>query len=337
MKILGISRMSFEDMLRCTARSNPDAVISVGTIMNGQTSVSVYGENAEPLPQRQHIYEIGSITKTFTASLLFKAIDEGRISLDDSISRYLDLPADAYYPTIRRIVTHTAGYKGTYREKQMPSGIPKAEKVPALCGLPREMLLERVKMVRLNDRSYPFRYSNFGLSVLGAVLSEVYGMDFPALMTQYIKQDLSLNNTMISDGSGDLGHYWRWAENSAYLPAGSLTSTIEDMLEYARLHMNAAPEYLRETHKKLAKPDAIYSITAKFNVHFDFIGAAWMADEQHGLIWHTGATSFYNSYLGFDPINQLAVVVLSNLPFAARVSSPVMGAALLLELQKKLK
>ena len=73
------------------------------------------------LPQEEHIYEIGSITKTFTSSLLSKAISEGKVSLDDSIDTYLDLQKKDYYPTIQRLVTHTSGYKGYYLEKPMVS------------------------------------------------------------------------------------------------------------------------------------------------------------------------------------------------------------------------
>ena len=62
---------------------------------------------------RNYDYEIGSITKTFTAMLLSKAIEEGRINLDDSISNYLELK-NRYYQTIRRIITHTSGLKPYY-------------------------------------------------------------------------------------------------------------------------------------------------------------------------------------------------------------------------------
>ena len=58
-------------------------------------------------------YEIGSATKTFTAMLISRAVEEGKINLDDNISNYLELE-NRYYPTIKRIITHTSGFKPYY-------------------------------------------------------------------------------------------------------------------------------------------------------------------------------------------------------------------------------
>jgi len=322
-------------MLSHTARNNRNAVITVGTIRDGKANWTVYGENAAVLPREEHIYEIGSLTKTFTASLLFKAIGEGKISLDDSIGRYLNLPPREYYPTIRRIVTHTAGYKGTYAEPGMLARSLRGEN--GFFGVPKEKLVERAGALRLKDRDYPFCYSNFGLSVVGAVLSEVYETEFAPLMNNYIARELALPHTHISDGSGDLGHYWEWAQDDAYLPAGALTSTIGDMLEYARLHMRGTPAYLRGTHETLAKigPCAMGAAFAAMGARMDSIGTVWKVDERRRIVWHDGATGRYNCYLGFDPERRIAAVVLSNLSPYSRVTSmaAVMGARLLRELQ----
>ena len=328
---------TFESLLSHATRNNRKAVITVGMIKDGQASYTVYGENAAVLPQKAHIYEIGSLTKTFTASLLFKAIEEGKIGLDDSIDRFLDLPPRAYYPAIRRIVTHTAGYKGTYAERGMLSKSLRGGN--GFSEVTLEKLVERAGKLGLKDRGYPFCYSNYGLSVVGAVLSRVYETDFAPLMNDYIARELALPHTAISDGSGDLGQYWDWAENGAYLPAGALTSTIEDMLEYARLHMYGTPAYLRETHKELAKIgfNAMSAANAALGARMDAIGAVWKIDERHGIVWHDGATGRYNCYLGIDPEKRLAAVVLSNLSPYSRVTSmaSAMGARLLRELQEQ--
>ena len=59
------------------------------------------------------------MTKTFTCSLLCKAISEGRLTIDDQISQCIKLPKGYYYPTIRKLVTHTSGYKRYYFDKQI--------------------------------------------------------------------------------------------------------------------------------------------------------------------------------------------------------------------------
>ena len=84
--------LTFQEALAYTTKNNPDAVITVGTIKDGAASYRVYGENGRELPAELHTYEIGSLTKTFTAALISRAVLEGRISLGSAIDQYLPLP-----------------------------------------------------------------------------------------------------------------------------------------------------------------------------------------------------------------------------------------------------
>lgn len=328
-----IPKMTFWDMLSYTTKNNDKAIITVGIIQNGEVSYTVYGENGTTLEQSEYIYEIGSLTKTFTASLLYKAISEGKINIDDGIDKYLELPEKDYYPTIKRLITHTSGYKGYYFETQMISNFFHGRN--DFYGISKEQLIERIGKVDLEDKDYDFNYSNFGLAVVGAVLSEIYQEDYTTLINNYISEELGLRSTKISDGSGDLGNYWDWLDSDAYMPAGALTSTIEDMLEYAQLQMNETPEYLSASHELLAEINATSSSNAKMNIHMDSIGAAWIFDTENNIIWHNGGTDNYNCYLGFDPDKQIAIVILSNLSPNYRIPATVMGVKLLTDLQKE--
>jgi CubicO group peptidase (beta-lactamase class C family) len=113
-RINKVTKMNFKETLLYTTGNNEKALIAVGIIKNGESNYILYGENGITLPQDKHIFEIGSITKTFTASLLYKAVDERKINIDDSIDKYLNLPVKNYYPAIRRILTHKSGYKSHY-------------------------------------------------------------------------------------------------------------------------------------------------------------------------------------------------------------------------------
>jgi len=152
-------------------------------------------------------------------------------------------------------------------------------------------------------------------------------------MNDFISDGIGLLNTKISDGSGNLDNYWDWDENDAYLPAGALLSTVEDMLQYAQLQLQATPAYLAATHEVLAEINATTEATASRGIRMDSAGAAWMIDTVNNIIWHNGATGDYNSYLGFDLDRNIAVVVLSNLPLGYRANATVMGAKLLIDLQ----
>jgi len=328
-----ISKITFEDMLVYTTKNNKDAIITVGIIQNGSISYTIYGKNGETLPQKEHIYEIGSITKTITVSLLFKAIDDGKIKLDDNIDKYLDLPQKDYYPTIRRLITHTSGYKNQYLEKQIIFNFLKGRN--AFYCISNEQLINRIGKINLKDKDYNFSYSNFGISIIGAVLSEIYGKDFTVLINDYAQEEFGLTKTIVSDSSGNLDNYWDWANNDVYIPAGALTSTIEDMLKYAQLQIHETPEYILGMQKALVDVNKSSARNNKINMHIDSIGAAWIIDNHNDIIWHNGGTGHFNSYLGFDRNNKTAVVVLSNLPPNYRIPATIMGIKLLIDLRKE--
>lgn len=324
--------MTFEEMLDYTTSNNDKAVITVGIIQNGEASYTVYGINGTILPQAEHVYEIGSLTKTFTAALIYKAIYEGRIALDDSIDKFLDLPKKEYYPTIRRLVTHTSGYESHYFEPQMISNFLRGRN--DFYGISGEQITDRIRRINLEDREYDFNYSNFGYAVIGLVLAEVYGDDYTSVMNRFIAAELGLHDTKVSDSIGDLGSYWDWQGNDAYIPAGALTSTIEDMLIYAGLQLGKSPEYIADTHEALAEINATTPLYADMNIRMDSIGVSWMIDDVNNIAWHNGGTDDYNCYLGFDYDKQIAVVILSNLPPDYRIPATMMGARLLIDLQE---
>ena len=326
-KLNQLSAMTFNEMLSFTTEDNAEAIITVGIIQDGIITYKVYGENGIELGQEVYDYEIGSITKTFTSSLICKAISEGKINLDDSIDKYVELPSNTYYPTIRRLLTHTSGYKGFYLEKPMASNFFRGDN--DFKGITEKMLLERLEKVELQDKVYAFKYSNFGMATLGLVLEQIYDMDYTPLMNKYITEDLGLSDTKISDGRGTLINSWRWDESDAYMPAGALVSNISDMLSYLEINMNDKLDYISMSHKALAQVNGSSETNEKMGIRMDEAGAGWMIDSENNIIWHNGATGNYNSYIGFNKANQMGVVVLSNLPPDYRIPATIMGIEIL--------
>ena len=326
-KIKQLSEMTFEEMLAYTTDGNDDAIITVGIIRDGEMSYTVYGKDGTILPQDEYIYEIGSITKTFTSSLLCKAISEGRISLEDRIDKYLELPQKDYYPNIKRLVTHTSGYKAFYFEKPMISNFLHGEN--DFNGISEEMIRSRIGKINLEDKSYQFTYSNFGMAVLGLVLEEVYGSDYTSLMNDYIRNDLGLLNTKIFHENADLENYWKWTEGDGYIPAGAILSNITDVMKYTNMHMTEKPEYLSLAHEVLAQIDVSNATNEIMGIHMNEVGSGWIIDKENDIIWHNGATGDFNSYLGFNKEKQIGVVILSNLPPDYRIPATVMGVELL--------
>ena len=326
-----IPGLTFMDALKYTTQGKPDARITVGIIKDGQASFTVYGENGQILPEENHTYEIGSLTKTITAALISRAITEGRIRLDDTIDMYLPLPAGKSYPTVRELLTHTSGYSAYYFETPMIGNFFAGRN--SFCGISRDMVLRKVQGLDMNRESYGFTYSNFGYAVLGLVLEAVYNQDYTVLLNQYVQEDLGMTATKISEQDGNLSNSWDWQENDAYLSAGAVTSNAEDMLRYAQMQLDADSPFA-QCHQSLKVINASSESYRMMGIHMDEIGMGWIIDRENGIIWHNGGTGHYNSYLGFNPETETAVLILSNLSPNDRIPATVLGIKLLQELKK---
>lgn len=321
-----IPELSFEDSLNHTLKGHDQALITVGVLQSGQATYTVYGEDGVAMPQMEHTYEIGSLTKTFTAALILKAIEEGKVNLDDGVDKHLDLPEGSAYPTVAELLTHTSGYKAHYFEMPMIGNFLRRRN--DFHGVTGEILRERLAKVSVSDETKGFLYSNFGYATLGLVLEAVYGADYSALVNGFASDELGLENTRISMMEDGRRKPWAWKEGDAYLAAGGLTSTISDMLEYARLQL-AGDGILGTAHASLAVIDASSKAFKTMGIHLDEIGAGWIMDRENNIIWHNGGTGDYNCYLGFSLEKETAVVVLSNLAPNHRIPGTVLGIKLL--------
>lgn len=323
--------LTFQQALEYTTKNNPDAVITVGVIKNGESFYNVYGNNGKELPKTLHTYEVGSITKTFTAALVDKAIEEGKLCIDDRIDAYLSLPNRHGYPTIRGLLTHTSGYQGYYFDGAMIANFLVGRN--AFYGVSKQSVLKKASTLQVNGENEAFQYSNYGYAVLGLVLESVYGCEYKALLTRFMQNDLGLKHTTISTKDGDLENAWDWKEGDAYLSAGAVTSDISDMLAYAQKQLDN-DLYFAACHKSLEKIDATTEAYAAMEIRLDEIGMAWIIDTKNGIVWHNGGTGNYNAYLGVCPTTGTAVVVLSNLAPSDRIPATVLGVKRLLEISE---
>ena len=87
-----IPNMSSQEILEYTLKDNEKGIITVGIIKDGKASYSVYGKDGQQLKNELHTYEIGSLTKTVTASLVNKAVIEGKIDFDRAVDKFIELP-----------------------------------------------------------------------------------------------------------------------------------------------------------------------------------------------------------------------------------------------------
>lgn len=327
-----VAKMNSIEAVKDYCSDKDNIVLSIGVIYGGKADYRVYGKDGIILPKEEHLYEIGSITKTFTTSLLCKALSENKINLDDSISKYIKLNDGQYYPTIKQLATHTAGY-GEY-----PFSIILKSKMSSytdhrnfFSGYNTQSLIADIQKKKLTDKQYSWQYSNFGMSVLGDILTQVYNSDYKTLLENYTQKELKLFNTHVATSKADLTGYtkgnkvanWEWKDTDAFLPAGSLVSNINDMMKYANIQISDNKKYLELGYQK-------YATTS--NPQYD-IGLGWILDKNNNIIWHTGESYGFNSFIGFDRKEKIGVVILANYAGQIDNNSTKIGLKLLQELQ----
>lgn len=329
-KLNQLSTMTPLEMIAYTNEGRSDATISIGIVNGDRTTIMVYGEDGRIIDDNSRVYEIGSITKTFTGALLCKALSEGRINLDDTLDKYLELDVGKSYPSIKSLATHTSGYRSYYINFQMIKNKVSGRRNDYY-GVNAEML--RADMVKRTNtsKSGTFKYSNFGISVLGNVLSEVYQQSFDDLMNAFIKDELGLANTWLAEPEAGLEGYWEWKSDDAYLASGGILSNIEDMTAYLKLQMSDTFACLNQGQKAYHVVDNPNKRLEKMNIRTDAVGLTWMIDEMNGFCWHNGGTSAFNSYIAYDTNSDIGIVILSNASPKYRIPATVIGPKLMME------
>jgi len=327
-----MARMSSREMIESLTRGVGNARITVGIVQDGEMSFTVYGENGRVRPNREYLYDIGSISKAITGHLFARAIYENRITLEnlnDSIDLFLNLPPKDYYPTIRRLLTHTSGYKYQYTYFMPPLLSPFENPFYGVTG---RMVKHHISTVNLSNRDYPYRYSNFGISIAGLVLESIFNEAFASLVSRYF-QNLGLNSIRAGDGRGNLGHHWRWNSGNPYIAAGGIVSNVTDLMKFAQMQIDQTLSYAEYAHRLWAEVD---DVDTEFNfpelgIRQDAMGLGWFIDRSNNVISHGGATSTFCTFLAFDRDAGIAVVVLSNI--RTRIPAWAIGSRIILELR----
>ena len=294
--------------------------LTIGILRDGEKKIQVFDETGE-IANKNYTYEIGSITKTFTTSLLAKYLYEGKMSLEDSISKYVDgLDENTYYPTLKRLATHTSGYG--YYPATLLDGI-KAFLEPVFTGtrnggkflncyqINEEQMKELLLAKKLENKDYPWAYSNFGMGLVSYALGAVTGNGYSDTMNDYLGSDLGMKNSYtgirsdinlrgFANKNKDIGN-WDF-EDSITAGTGNISSTADDMLTYARIQMNEELPYLGLCHKKYVS----------INNTSD-MGLGWILkkDNNH-VIMHTGGTGGFHNFLVIDKKKKIAYLMLAN-------------------------
>jgi CubicO group peptidase (beta-lactamase class C family) len=293
--------------------------LSIGIVNGAATETYYYGEikkDTNILPNEKSLYEIGSITKTFTAIVLAHAINEKKIALNDDIRKYLpgnypDLQFNGTPVRIVNLANHTSGLPALPLDFHTSPGY---DLVNPYVHYSKEMIYQYLKGFK-PDTAAGARsvYSNFGFAVLGTILENIYHLPLEDLVRQIITAPLKMNSTnfdvpdaeksLLTTGyaeeNGKEVSYWQLR---AFRAAGGLKSNMQDMLSYLKANMTTLnPDFIL-SHKETDRQ-------ADFSR-----GLAWMLEPFKGTIsiWHNGGTGGFRTWCGYIKDKKTGVVVLSN-------------------------
>jgi serine-type D-Ala-D-Ala carboxypeptidase/endopeptidase len=293
--------------------------LTIGVVRSGTRRIFTYG-----VAQPNSIYEIGSITKTFTGLVLAQLHAQGKVHLDQPVRELLPSgvvtkPAGTEITLLDLITQHSGLPRMPDNFRPADPNNPYADYRPANLY----QFVGQHGVAKPTDAS--FLYSNLGVGLLGQALSNHAGMPYARLIAVEVTEPLHLRDTVVSlspeqqarfiqghSPSHQPVHSW---DLDALAGAGAIRSTADDMLTY--LEANLHPDKLLRTVTASAMgrtlPAALaesHELRAEAGPGMQ-IGFAWLHNSA-GTYWHNGATGGYSSFAFFNPTCDCAGVVLVN-------------------------
>lgn len=310
-----------EQLVRPYIQKANTAGIILAFIDHGRVSRYSYGtvnKDIRELPDADKtIFEIGSITKTFTSLLLAQEVLIGRFRLNDPINRYLpdSVPSLNFQGSPIRLVhlaNHTSGLP------RLPENIFSGNVDPQnpYQHYVRDSLYSFLQHFKPSAKpGVTFSYSNCGAGLLGVILENQLQVDFGKMVMKRICKPLQMARTFVSiplDAKPDFAQGYNqdglatspW-DLAALQGSGAIRSTLNDMIRYTQAQMGR-----RNSLKKAIE----LSHTVTFNGPGQVMGLGWRINKvaQQTYFHHSGGTGGFRSYMAFDIDRQIGVVILSN-------------------------
>ncbi len=301
--------------------------VSIAVVDHGVQQFFNYG-----VAKQDSIYEIGSITKTFTGLILSQMVEQSKVKFEDPVRELL--PAGTVQKpagpeiTLLDLATQHSGLP------RMPDNFtPADEKNPYADYHAANMYAFLAKQGVAKPDKPAFLYSNYGLGLLGQALSVRAREPYPQLLKDEVLDPLGMHDTAIGLSSAQQArflpghtpdhrpaHAW---DLDAFAGAGAIRSTASDMLTY--LEANLHPEGVKPVNASATSKTISDALAQDHELRADSMGGqqialAWLYDPATGNYWHNGATGGYSAYAFFNPKGDYAAVVLVNTTIGPRGS-----------------
>jgi serine-type D-Ala-D-Ala carboxypeptidase/endopeptidase len=292
--------------------------IAVGIVQHGERRVFAFGT-----AKTDSIFEIGSISKTFTGLILAQMVEQGVVKLDEPVRELLPTgtvakPSGAEITLLDLTIQHSG-------LPRMPDNFKPSNPENPYADYGAANLYQYFAEHGLEKTANPkFLYSNLGVGLLGQALANRAGMKYPTLLAQEVTEPLALRDTTVTLSAEQqrrfieghtadhrVAHPW---DLDALAGAGAIRSTANDMLTYlqAQLHPDKLPPSRAQKAQTLgAAIKLTHELRADANPEMQ-IGFGWLYIKATGTYWHNGGTGGFNSYAFFNPKEDYAGVVLFN-------------------------
>ncbi|WP_328995594.1 beta-lactamase family protein [Kribbella sp. NBC_01245] len=283
-------------------------------VLSRATGVEVTGDS---------VFQIGSITKPWTATMVMQLAAEGRLALDDTVAKLLPEAAFATADrvTVRQLLMHTSGIDGDVFT-DTGRGDDCLEKYVAL--LP--------EVAQIFEPGAAYSYCNSGFAVLGRIIEVLDGRTFDESLKARLVEPLGLEHTVTLPEDAILhraavGHSLvdglavkSWMLPRSLTPVGLITQSAADLLAFARFHLDGG---VTRDGVRLLDAEAVATMQ---ELAVPVAGATGMAGV--GLTWrlndwgdrllygHDGTTVGQLAFLRIDPVSRVAVCLLTNSPTA---------------------
>lgn len=292
--------------------------MSVGVIAEKRSGTKAFGRmglDDKTTPDAQTIYEIGSVSKVFTALLLADLVERGKAKLKTPVADLLPegyaVPKHEGTPiTLRDLATHRSALP------RLPVGFVPADLSNPYADFSMDDLRKSLAATKLDRQpGTKYAYSNLGAGLLGFALAEHAGDDYEKLVTQRICRPLDMNSTMIEIAERDRQRmataydvdqkktaHW---DIPALAGAGALRSNVDDMLKFLAAHLDPEDTSLRgaiyRTHKSYGRLEGQPGL----------IALGWHIAADGSTYWHSGQTGGCHAFVAFNKAYRVAVVILA--------------------------
>ncbi len=311
-QILSINRV----MLSYDSALSPGAALLVmdrGKIVL-QKSYGLKSTETKEAVDATTCFRLASVTKQFTAMCILQLVQAGRLSLDDSVRKYLDsLPTYTQPITIRNLLTHTSGlvdYEALIPDNQV-----------------RQVLdIDCMRLMHSTDHLYfvpgsEYRYSNTGYALLALIVEKISGEDFASYLQQHIFKPLQMKHTLALEAAKTkvpnraMGHSrssngWEVTDQSltsAVLGDGGIYTNVLDMAKWIRAicrYQLISPSLQQQAWSRASLSNG-KSIDYGFGWHIeDYRGKA----HPH----HSGSSIGFRNHILLFPEEERAVMILTN-------------------------